>query len=105
MTEERIEQANKVFKDIQDIKRVLHSIEKKIKIIDNKPEGSYHPYLRFLNMTRHKNGKETSEATVLLFDGVSNHGTEVLVDERLLNCIKEDYLERLKEAKAELDAL
>ena len=102
MTEELLAQANIAKKNIQDIASVLYSI-KKIEISDNRRK--YKPYLRFLNMSKKKNGKEVQEAAVLLFDGVSLCGTEVPVDNRLLDCLKEHYSERLKEAKAVLDAM
>lgn len=102
MTEELLAQANIAKKNIQDIASVLYSI-KKIEIRSDRRR--YKPYLRFLNMTKNKNSKEVQEATVLLFDGVSLHGTEVPVDNCLLDCLKEHYSERLKEAKAVLDAL
>ena len=103
MTEELLEQAKVAQKNIQDIESVLFSIER-IQIL-NKQEKKYQPYLKFVNALKQKNGKEVREAAVYLFEGVNMYGTEVPVDERLLDCLKEHYQERLLEAKAELDAM
>lgn len=103
MTEELLEQANVAQNNIHDIERVLNAIER-IKILD--PNKKRHePYLRFFNMLKMKNGKEIREASVCLFDGLGMYGTEVPVDERLLDCLKNHYQERLSEAKAVLDAM
>jgi len=103
MTEELLEQANAAQNNIRDIKKVLDSIER-IKILD--PNKKRHePYLKFFNMIKRKDGKDIQEATVCLFDGINMYGTEVPVDERLLDCLKEHYQERLSEAKAVLDAM
>lgn len=104
MTEEVLAQAKIAQKNIQDINKVLDSIER-IKILDGQHERKYKPYLKFLNMLKIKDGKEVREAAVLLFDGVRMYGTEVPVDDRLLDCLKEHYKQRLAEAKAEMDAL
>jgi hypothetical protein len=56
-------------------------------------------------MFKQKDGKEVKEATVCLFDGVHMYGTEVPVDERLLDCLKKHYRERLSEAQAVFDAM
>lgn len=104
MTEKLLEQAKVAQQKIKDIDSVLYAIER-IEILGNKHEKSYKPYLRFANILKLKDGKEVREATVLLFDGISMYGTEIPVDERLLNCLKEHYRERVDEAKAELDAL
>jgi hypothetical protein len=102
MTEDYLTQAKIVQKNIQDIDDVLCSI-KRIEINGN--NRKHKPYLKFFNMLKRKNGKDVLEATVLLFDGVGMYGTEVPVDDRLLNCLKEHYQERLMEAKAILDAM
>jgi hypothetical protein len=103
MTEELLAQAKLAENNIKDIKIVLDSIER-IKILD--PQKRNHkPHLRFSNILKKKDGKDIREATVLLFDGINMYGTEVPVDERLLNCLKEHYQERLSEAKAVLDAI
>ena len=104
MKEELLEQANIAQKNIQDITRVLESIER-IKIIDTRVKTNYQPKLRFLNMLKKKNGNEVQEAGVLLFDGVNIYGTELPVDERLLKCLREHYRERLVQAKAAFEAL
>lgn len=103
MTEELLEQANAAQNNIRDIEKVLNAIQR-IKILD--PNKKRHePHLKFFNMFKYKDGKEVKEAAVCLFDGVSMYGTEVPVDERLLECLKEYYQERLSEAKAVLDAM
>lgn len=103
MTEELLEQAKLAENNIKDIKRVLDSIER-IRILD--PQKRNHkPHLRFSNILKKKDGKDIQEAAVLLFDGINMYGTEVPVDERLLNCLKEHYQERLSEAKAVFDAM
>lgn len=103
MTEELLAQAKLAENNIKNIKIVLDSIER-IKILD--PQKRNHkPRLRFSNILKKKDGKDIREATVLLFDGINMYGTEVPVDERLLNCLKEHYQERLSEAKAVLDAM
>lgn len=104
MTEDLLIRAKNAQKNIQDISKVLDSIER-IRLLNEQGRTNYKPFLRFLNMFARKDGKEVKEAAVLLFDGISYHGTELLVDERLLNCLKEHYRERLKEAKAEFDAI
>jgi hypothetical protein len=103
MTEDYLEQAKLAQNNIQDIQRVLNSIEK-IKILDPS-KRNHRPALRFSNILKLKDGKEVREAEVCLFDGISMYGTEVPVDERLLDCLKEHYQERLSEAKAVLDAM
>lgn len=104
MTEEFLEKAQTAQKNIQDIRTTLNSIER-IKLLDNKNEKRYKHYLKFLNMLKLKDGKDVREATVAVFDGVSIYGTEIVFDERLLDCLKEHYRERLEEAKAVLDAM
>ena len=103
MTEELLAKANLAKNNIQDIKNVLNAIER-IKIMDPN-ERNHQPKLRFSNILKIKDGKEVREAAVYLFDGVSLYGTELPVDERLLECLKEHYRERLSEAKAVLDAM
>ena len=103
MTEELLNQANLAQNNIRDIKKVLDAIER-IKIL-NPNKKRHEPHLRFFNMSKMKNGKEIREATVCLFDGIGMYGTEVPVDERLLDCLKEHYQERLSEAKSVLDAM
>ena len=104
MTEELLQKARTAQKNIQDIRTVLDSIER-IKLLDNKNGRRYKPYLKFLNMLKRKDGTDIREATVALFDGVSTYGTEIVFDERLLDCLKEHYRQRLEEAKAVLDAM
>ena len=103
MTEEFLEQAKLAQNNICDIKRVLDDIER-IKLLDPH-ERNHQPRLKFFNMLKRKDDKEVREAAVCLFDGVNMYGTEVPVDERLLDCLKEHYQERLSEAKAVLDAM
>lgn len=103
MTEELLKQANLAKNNIQNIKNVLNTIER-IKILDPNKRNRL-PHLRFSNVLKFKDGKEVREAAVYLFDGVNMYGTEVPVDERLLECLKEHYQERLSEAKAVLDAM
>jgi hypothetical protein len=102
MTEKLLAQAQDIQNNIQNIDKLLYSI-KRIKLREQK--GQRKPYLKFVNALKHKNGKEIREATVYLFDGVNMYGTEVPVDERLLNCLEEHYALRLEEAKAEFDAM
>ena len=102
MTEELLAQAQIAQQNIRTLDEILNSI-KRIKILGDR--RSYKPYLKFFNMLKKKNGKEVREATVLLFDGVSMYGTEVPVDDRLLDCLKQHYQERLTEAKTVLDAM
>lgn len=104
MTEELLAQARVAQENIQNIDSVLRSIEK-IKLLGEKHERKYQPYLKFLNMLKRKDDKEVREAAVILFDGVGIYGVQVPVDERLLDCLKEHYQERLEEAKAVLDAM
>ena len=103
MTEELLARANAAQNNICDIEKVLNSIER-IKILDPN-KRNHRPTLRFSNILKLKDGKEAREATVLLFDGINMYGTEVPVDERLLECLKEHYQERLSEAKAILNAM
>ena len=103
MTEDYLEQAKIAQNNIQDIERVLRAIER-IKILDPN-KRTHRPTLRFSNILNFKNGKEVREAATLLFDGISMYGTEVPTDERLLDCLKKHYQERLSEAKAVLDAM
>ena len=103
MTEDYLEQANIAQNNIRDIEKVLNSIQR-IKILDPN-KRNHRPALRFSNILKLKDGKEVREAATLLFDGISMYGTEVPVDERLLDCLKEHYQERLSEAKAVLDAM
>lgn len=103
MTKEFLAQANIAQKNIDDINNILDSI-KRIKLTDNHKRNRS-PFLRFVNALKLKGGKEVREATVYLFDGTNYCGTEVPVDERLLDCLKAHYQERLEEAKAALDAM
>ena len=103
MTEELLARANEAQNNIRDIERVLNAIQR-IKILDPS-KRNHRPALRFSNILKLKDGKEVREAEVCLFDGISMYGTEVPVDERLLECLKEHYQERLSEAKAVLDAM
>lgn len=103
MTEELLAKAKIAQANIQSIENALNAI-KRIKIVDIGGR-TYSPKLRFSNILKKKDGKEVREATVYLFDGVSIYGTELIVDERLLDCLKEHYSERLSEAKAVLDAM
>lgn len=103
MTEELLNQANIAQSNIHDIEKVLGAIER-IKIL-NPSKKRHEPHLKFFNMFKLKDGKEVKEAAVCLFDGINMYGTEVPVDERLLDCLKEHYQERLSEAKAVLDAM
>ena len=105
MTEELLTQAKIAQKNIRDIEGVLNSIERINLKVKRDRLRSYQPCLNFLNMSKKKNGKEIQEATVLLFNGVNTYGTEVPVDERLLDCLKEHYRKRLSEAKAVLEAM
>ena len=104
MTEEFLEKARIAQKNIQDIRTTLDSIER-IKLLGNKKKMRYKPYLKFFNMLKQKDGADMREATVALFDGISIYGTEIVFDERLLDCLKEHYRERLEEAKTVLDAM
>ena len=104
MTEELLEKARTAQKNIQDIRTTLNSIER-IKLLGNNNNMRYKPYLKFLNMLKRKDGKDVREATVAVFDGLGTYGTEIVFDERLLDCLKEHYQERLEEAKAVLDAM
>lgn len=103
MTEELLAEATRAQNNIQNIKRVLDSIERIT--LDERYERNYRPCLKFSNMLKRKGDKEVREAAVILFNGISMYGTELPVDERLLDCLKEHYRERLEEAKAVLDAL
>lgn len=104
MTSELLLKARIAEKNIDDIQNVLYSI-KKIKLIDERQKENRKPLLRFVNAIKFKEGKEIKEATVILFDGVNTHGTDIPVDDRLLDCIKDYYEQRLKEAKAEFESL
>lgn len=104
MTDEYLSQAKIARENVRNLEDVLEAIEG-IKLNDWQDRNRYKPCLRFLNMAKRKNGKEVMEATVLLFDGVSIHGTEVPVDKRLLACLKEHYKKRLSEAKTAFDAM
>lgn len=104
MTDELLAKAKNAQKNIQDIRSVLYSLEC-IKIRECKHDGNHHPTLRFINMLKRKDGKEVREAAVLLFDGVSIYGTEIPVDDRLLDCLKDHYKERLAEAQTEFDKI
>ena len=78
-----------------------------IKIIDsnNLHKDRNRPSLRFFNMLKQKNGKEIREAAIMIFDGVNTHGTEIPVDERLLDCLKDFYQQRLDEVNAIFNSL
>ena len=103
MTNELLEQAKIAENNINDINKVLNAIER-IRILDSS-RRDHKPRLRFFNMYKLKDDKEVQEATVYLFDGVNMYGTEVPVDERLLDCLKKHYRERLLEAQAVFDAM
>ena len=61
--------------------------------------------MRFVNALKWKNDKQVREGIAVLFDGVNIHGTNIPVDNELLDCIKEYYRKKLKEAKAEFETL
>ena len=100
MKEEILMQARKLQKNIEDIESVLSTI-KNIKILN----GQYEPFLRFANILKRRDGKEVREASVLLFDGVSHHGTTVPVEKDLLECIKAFYEKKLLDAKKKFEDL
>ena len=100
MTNELLLNANVIQKNIDDIQATLYAVEK-IKLMNN----SRKPYLRFVNAFKWKNDKQVREGVAILFDGVSVHGTEIPVDNELLDYLKEYYRKKLKEAKAEFKAL
>ena len=104
MTSELLLKARIAEKNIDDIQNVLYSI-KKIKLINEQEKKGRKPLLRFVNAIKLKEGKETKEATVILFDGVNAHGTDVPVDDRLLDCLKDYYEQKLNEAKMEFASL
>lgn len=100
MTDELLLKAKAAQKNICDIQNVLYAIEK-IKLTNN----NHKPYLRFVNALKWKSGKKVREGVAILFDGVSVHGTEIPVDKEILDCLKEYYRKKLKEAKTEFETL
>ena len=100
MTREQLANAQAVQKNIQRLEDTLYAL-KRIKILQSR--GA--PHLKFVNMLKRKDNKEVREAAALLFDGVNVYGTEIQVDESLLDCLKEHYSKRLEEAKAVLEAM
>ena len=100
MTNELLLKAKAAQKNIDDIQDTLYAIEK-IKLMNN----SRNPFLRFVNALKWKNGEQVREGVAILFDGVSVHGTEIPVDNELLDFLKEYYRKKLKEAKAEFETL
>ena len=97
MTKERLEKAQIAQKNIQDISNILESIEK-IKIINGNQKNQRTPFLRFANILKSKDGKNVQEATILLFDGINSHGTEIPVDDHLLICLRNHYMRMLQDA-------
>lgn len=107
MTDELLNRAKNAQEKIRSIENTLWNIQK-IKILESEDVRSktrYERFLRFVNVSKRKDGKETKEGRAFLFDGVSLHGTELLVDNALLDCLKEYYEKRLEEAKEAYDAL
>ena len=104
MTDELLSKAKTIQKNIQDIQSVLNSIER-IKLIDKRQKENRKPILRFVNAFKRKNGKEMNEATVFLFDGINAYGTDIPVDDRLLDYLKKYYQQRLEETKMEFESL
>lgn len=100
MTDELLLKARAAQKNICDIQDALYAVER-IKLMNN----SRKPYLRFVNRLKWKKGKEVREGAAILFDGVDMHGTEIPVDNELLDCLKEYYRKKLKEAKTEFETL
>lgn len=104
MTDELLLKAKTAQKNIQDIESTLYAIER-IKLIDERHKESHKPSLRFVNAFKRKDGKEVTEATVILFDGISMHGTDIPIDNSLLDCLKNYFEQKLEEAKIEFEAL
>lgn len=102
MTDKDFQRAKIVRENIEALRDVFNAIEK-IKINDGRER--YKPHLKFFNMVKLERGKEVREAATFLFDGVGIYGTEVPIDEHLLECLKEYYQAKLAEAIAELEAI
>lgn len=104
MTNELLLKAKIAQKNIEDIESTLYAI-KRIKLIDEEQKERRKPSLRFVNALKQKDGKEVREATTILFDGISMHGTDIPTDDSLLDCIKDYFERKLEEAKTEFEAL
>lgn len=102
MTNETYKQAEEIQKRIDELTRILYRVEK-IKLI--RPQEQKKPIIRFTNALKLKDGKEIREATVILFDGISLHGTDIPIDDGLADVIKKYYEQKLEEAKKEFNSL
>lgn len=108
MTKEIYEQAGAVLEKVKSLQAMVNKLEAISLYNPEKSAGTVYErtkrvLLRFLNLKRSQNAKE--EAAILLFDGVSIHGTDVPIDDELLPVLRAHFERKLREAEAEFERL
>lgn len=96
----KLERANKLRHEIEDIDTLVRSIENSIK--NYAPRDDQTGKARFLRfMNRQKKGKDKPEADVIFFSGLSVYGLEVPLDKEMCEELLEILLRRLAKKNEE----
>lgn len=105
MTEETYKKAGKLKKEIEELHSILHSLECRKQKANRGLDRDRFPWwtLRALNLK--STPEKSEEAHIIIFDNVHTHGTDIKVDEDLLDLLTNYFEGKKKEKEKEFDTL
>lgn len=105
MTEETYKKAGKLKREIEELQSLISSLSNRKQAADRAQDSGRRPWwvLRALNL---KSAPEKSEeAHIIIFDNVNTYGTDIKVDEELLDLLTNYFEGKKKEKEKEFDNL
>lgn len=105
MKVETYKKAEKLKKEIEELQSILHGIECRKQKANRHLDRGLYPWwvLRALNLK--STPEKSEEAHIIIFDNVHTHGTDIKVDEDLLDLLTNYFEGKKKEKEKEFDAL
>lgn len=105
MTEETYKKAGKLKREIEELQSLISSLSYRKQAANRGPDHGRRPWwvMRALNLK--STPEKSEEAHIIIFDNVHTHGTDIKVDEELLDLLTNYFEGKKKEKEKEFDAL
>lgn len=105
MTDETLRKARELKNEIEELESIVGGLSYRKRAADRDERPSRLPWWILRALNRKSTPESSEEAHIIIFDNVHTHGTDIKVDEDLLNLLIEYFKSRQAEKEKEFDAL